>query len=99
MESIFRDDGNISGLTTQDLEMLGMQCKLQSSMNDEFSNKLGHLGYTLICRESTFDFIFPFYDGIIFVIMTRDISIQNMSRKILELITTFELHSGIENLL
>jgi len=78
--------------------MLGIQYKLQSSMNNEFSNKLGHLDYILICKESTFNFIFPFYDGIIFVIMIRDISIQNMSRKILELITIFELNSGIKNL-
>ena len=84
MESKFCDDGNITGLTKQDLEMLGMQCKLQSSMNNKFGDKLVHLGYTLICRKSTFDFIFPFYDGVIFVIMTRDISIQNMIRKLLE---------------
>lgn len=98
IESKFRDDGNITGLTKQDLEMLGMQCKLQSSMNNEFSDKLGHLDYTLICREYTFDFLFPFYDGIIFVSVTRNTSIHNTSKQILELITIFELNSGIKNL-
>ncbi len=78
--------------------MLYTQCKLQSSMNMEFEDKLGYLSYTLICRESTLEFIFPFYDGIIFVSLDRDISIQNISKKISELILKFEFDSGAENL-
>ena len=86
IESRFRDDSNSIPLTEQELEMLYMQCKLQSSMNGEFDGKLGSLNYTLICRESTLDFIFPFYDGVIFVSMDKDIPIHDMSDKILKLV-------------
>jgi len=55
-------------------------------MNGEFDCKLGSLNYTLICRESTLDFIFPFYDGVIFVSMDKDIPIHDMSDKILKLV-------------
>jgi len=55
-------------------------------MNGEFDGKLGSLSYTLICRESILDFIFPFYDGVIFVSMDKDIPIHDMSDKILKLV-------------
>jgi len=96
IESRFRDDGDRINLTEQELEMLYMQCKLQSSMNEEFDGKLGSLNYTLICRESTLDFIFPFYDGVIFVNMDKDIPIHDMSDKILKLITRFQSRSTME---
>lgn len=37
-----------------------MQCKLQSTMNKEFEDKIGHLDYALICRESALELIFFF---------------------------------------
>lgn len=98
VESKFRDDGNITGLTKQELEMQYMQCKLQSSMNNEFSNKLGHLDYTLICRKFTLDFIFPFYDGVFFVSMTNGVAILDVSKRISKLIATFESNLEVENL-
>lgn len=73
--------------------MLCMQCKLQSSMNKEFEKKLGHLDYMLSCRASTFDFIFPFYDGVILIITDKEISIQSLSGQFLELINNFEFDS------
>lgn len=95
-ESKFRNDGAITNLTKHELEMLYIQCKLQSSMNKEFEEKLGHLSYTLIRRESTLNFIFPFYDGIIFVIADKEIPIQDIEGKISELITRFD--SGMQKL-
>jgi len=92
-ESRFRDDGNRILLTDQELETLYMQCKLQSSINEEFEDKLGNLNYTLVCRESTLDFIFPFYDGVIFVSMDKDVSIYNIGEKILKLIARFQSKS------
>lgn len=65
-------------------------------MNKEFEEKLGHLSYTLIRRESTLNFIFPFYDGIIFVIADKEIPIQDIEGKISELITRFD--SGMQKL-
>lgn len=41
MEFKFRDECKIKGLTRQEPEMLCMQCKLQSSKNMEFDEKLG----------------------------------------------------------
>ncbi|MGI0056038.1 MAG: hypothetical protein ACREAK_01555 [Nitrosarchaeum sp.] len=96
-ESKLCDDGLNPDLTNSELEMLYMQCKLQSSMNKEFEDKLGHLDYTLICRESTLEFIFPFFDGVIFVIVDKEIPIQTTSKKILELIHIFEFGS-VDNL-
>lgn len=86
VESKLCDDRLITDLTNQELEMRYMQCKLQSSMNMEFESKIGHLDYTLVCRKSTLEFIFPFLDGIIFVIANKDIPIQSTSKKILELL-------------
>ena len=97
VESKLCDDGLITGFTDQELEMRYMQCKLQSSMNKEFEDKLGHLDYILICRESTLEFIFPFYEGVIFVITDKEIPIQS-SKKILELITVFRFGSEVNNL-
>ena len=71
--------------------MLYMQCMLQSSMNKEFEGKLGRLDYTLIRRESALNFIFPFSDGVIFVITDKTISIQEIGSKISKLIMEFEL--------
>ena len=86
VESKLCDDRLITDLTNQELEMRYMQCKLQSSTNMEFESKIGHLDYTLVCRKSTLEFIFPFLDGIIFVIANKDIPIQSTSKKILELL-------------
>ena len=94
VESKLCDDGLITDLTSQELEMRYMQCKLQSSMNKEFEDKIGRLDYTLICRESTLEFIFPFYEGIIFVIVDKEIPIQSTSKKILQLMTVFGFGSN-----
>jgi hypothetical protein len=67
-------------------------------MNKEFENKLGHLDYTLICRETTLNFIFPCYDGVIFVIVDKEITIQSTSKKISELISIFEFGSEVDHL-
>ncbi|TRZ71053.1 MAG: hypothetical protein D4R96_00190 [Nitrosopumilaceae archaeon] len=98
VESKLCDDGLITDLTSQELEMRYMQCKLQSSMNKEFEDKLGHLDYTLICRESTLEFIFPFYEGVIFVVVDKEIPIQSIGKKISELISVFGFGSEINNL-
>jgi len=47
VESKFRDDSNITGLSKQAMEMLYMQYKLQLSMNEEFNEKLGSLSAIL----------------------------------------------------
>ena len=98
VESKLCDDGLITYLTSQELEMRYMQCKLQSSMNKEFEDKIGHLDYTLICRESTLEFIFPFYGGVIFVIVDKEIPIQSTGKKILELMNIFGFSSEVSKI-
>jgi len=98
VESKLCDDGLITDLTSHELEMRWMQCKLQSSMNMEFEEKVGHLEYTLVCRESTLEFIFPFYESVIFVITNKEIPIQSTGKKILELINIFRFGSEVNNL-
>ena len=90
-ESKFRDDGYITGLTKPELEMLYMQCRLQSSMNEEFEKKLGRLDYTLVRRESELHFIFPFYGGVIFVIVDKNMTIPDIGNEILKLIRKSDL--------
>jgi hypothetical protein len=97
VESKLCDDGLITDLTSQELEMRYMQCKLQSSMNKEFEDKIGRLDYTLICRESTLEFIFPFYEGIIFVVANKNILLSDTCKKISELLNLFGFDSEISS--
>ena len=90
IKSRFHDNGNRIPLTEQELEILYMQCKLQSSMNEEFDDKLGSMNYILVCRESTLNFIFPFYDCVVFVIMDKDMPFQDIGEKILKLLVRFQ---------
>ena len=94
----FCNDGLITDLTSQELEMRYMQCKLQSSMNKEFEEKIGHLDYTLICRKSSLEVIFPFYDGIFFIITDKRIEIQRVCKEIIEFINVFKFGSEVSNL-
>jgi hypothetical protein len=87
VESKFRDDGLITDLSSQELEMRYMQCKLQSTMNKEFEDKIGRLDYTLICRESTLELIFPFFDGIIFIVANKNLLFSDIYKKISNLLT------------
>jgi hypothetical protein len=97
VESKLCDDGLITDLTSQELEMRYMQCKLQSSMNKEFEDKIGRLDYTLICRESTLEFIFPFYEGIIFVVANKNILLSDTCKKISELLNLFGFDSDLSS--
>ena len=77
-------------LTKQEFEMLSMQCTLQISMNKEFDEKLTKVHYTIIKRESTCEFIFPIFEGIIFVVIDNTVDIQVACNRILELIHKYE---------
>lgn len=85
-----------SGLTKQESEILSMQCTLQLSMNKEFDEKLTRVRYTIIKRESTSDFIFPMFDGVIFVVIDNAVNIQAVGNMISDLI--FEYQSKIEDI-
>lgn len=98
VESKLCNDGLNTDLSSQELEMRYMQCKLQSSMNKEFEDKLGRLDYTLICRESTLEFIFPFFDGIILVVANKNILLDTCE-KISQLLNIFGFGSEANSFL
>jgi len=60
-------------------------------MNEEFEKKLGRLDYTLVRRESELHFIFPFYGGVIFVIVDKNMTIPDIGNEILKLIRKYDL--------
>ena len=95
IETKLNDSCKSSGLTKLESEMLSMQCTLQLSMNKEFEEKLTRVLYTVIKRESTSDFIFPMFDGIVFVVIDNTTYIQSVGNKISELI--LEYQSKIED--
>ena len=96
IETVLNDSWDSSGLTKQESEMLSMQCTLQLSMNQEFDEKLTRVRYTVIKRESTSDFIFPMFDGVVFVIIDSTEHIQVAGNMILDLI--LEYQSKIEDI-
>ena len=96
IETTFNDSQESSELTKQESEMLSMQCTLQLSMNKEFDEKLTRVRYTLIKRESTSDFIFPMFDGVIFVVIENAVNIQAVGNTISDLI--LEYQSKIEDI-
>ena len=91
IETVLNDSWDSSGLTKQESEMLSMQCTLQISMNKEFDEKLTKVRYTVIKRESASDFIFPMFDGVIFVMIDNVIQIQKVGNIISELISEYQL--------
>ena len=96
VETLLNDSWDSGGLTKQESEMLSMQCTLQISMNKEFDEKLTRMQYTVIKRESASDFIFPMFDGVVFVMIDNTAQIQKIGGMISELI--FEYQSKIENI-
>ena len=90
IETKLNDSCKSSGLTKLESEMLSMQCTLQLSMNKEFEEKLTRVRYTVIKRESTSDFIFPMFDGVVFVVLDNTSYIQSVGNKISELILEFQ---------
>jgi len=96
LDSKFRNEGNITKLSNQEFEMLFMQLTLQTSMNKEHDKKLGIQNYTIIDREYAFELIFPFYDGIMLVITSTNISVNDIPRKISKVIKEFEFGSEVK---
>ena len=96
IETTLNNSWESSRLTKQESEMLSMQCTLQLSMNKEFDEKLTRVRYTIIKRESTSDFIFPMFDGIIFVIIDNIVHIQAVDNRISDLISVYQ--SKIEDI-
>ena len=99
VETEVNNSDETSRLTKQESEILSMQCMLQFSMNKEFEEKLTRVRYTVIKREATSDFIFPIFDGIVFVIIDNAAYVPAVGNKISELILEYQpkIESAMKN--
>jgi hypothetical protein len=93
LDTKLRNDSTTRNLTAQEIEMLVMQRVLQTSMNKELDEKLGSLNYTISCRASMLEVIFPFFNGIIFIGTESEIYIQKLIKKISEAINDYKFNS------
>ncbi|MCE9617344.1 MAG: hypothetical protein K8Q88_03135 [Nitrosarchaeum sp.] len=67
-----------------------MQQTLQSSLTKEFDDVLGPLDFITIQRETLLEFIFPFSNGVVFVMADLDIVSRYLAKTISFLIRDFE---------
>ncbi|WP_299293459.1 hypothetical protein [Nitrosopumilus sp.] len=81
-EAQFRDDRIISKMSKQESEMLFMQRTLQTSLGKEFDDLIGPLDSITLQRETVFEFLFPYSDGILFVISDLEIIPSYFTKKI-----------------
>lgn len=77
-------------LSKQETEMLFMQRTLQASLCMEFDDVIGPLDCITLKRETLFEFIFPYSEGIIFVISDLDILPNYLGKKITFMLRDFE---------
>ncbi len=93
IESEFSYDQIISKMSKSETEMLYMQRTLQTSLSMEFDNLLGPLNYMIFERETMFEFIFPFSEGVLFITCDLDIIPRYLSKKILFILNDFDWRS------
>lgn len=86
MASKLRDDSIIKNLTKEELEMLFMQYRLQSSMMTDFESKLSPFQYAVIKRQHIATFVVPFYDGTILLISQPYVVASSLARKIFKVL-------------
>ena len=93
IKSEFSYDQIISKMSKSETEMLYMQRTLQTSLSMEFDDLLGPLNYMVFERETMFEFIFPFSEGVLFVTCDLDIIPRYLSKKILFILNDFDWRS------
>ena len=93
IESEFSYHQIISKMSKSETEMLYMQRTLQTSLSMEFDDLLGPLNYMVFERETMFEFIFPFSEGVLFVTCDLDIIPRYLSKKILFILNDFDWRS------
>lgn len=90
IESEIRDDKIITKMTKQESEMLFMQRTLQTTLGMELDDSIGPLNSITMQRETLFEIIFPYSEGIIFVICDLDVIPRFLSKTISFLLRDFE---------
>ena len=89
VESKFRNDGIISNMSRQEIEMFFMQRTLQASLSREFDDLISPLDFITIQRETLLEFIFPYSEGNILTVCDLDVIPRYLAKKILFLIRDF----------
>ena len=90
IESKLQNDRIIQNLSKQETEMLFMQRTLQTTLCMEFDDIIGPLDCITLQRETLFEFIFPYSEGILFVMSDLEIIPSYLGKKISLMLRDFE---------
>lgn len=89
IESKSKGDSAFRMLTKHELDQVHIQRMLQTQMTKDFDDKLGKFEVTTIEREQYTEYIFPFYDGILFVVFSSRDNLHDVAKKISQSIKDF----------
>ncbi len=78
-------------LDDAELEMMFMEVALRVRMRHQFDTKLGTVDYTVSKRRQMTVMSIPYRDCILYMLAEKDINVDHISKKILELLRRPEL--------
>ena len=90
IESEVRDDRIITNMTRQESEMLFMQRVLQTSLGMELNEIMGPMNSIIIQRETLLEIVFPYSQGILFLLCDLEVIPSFLSKKISFMLRDFE---------
>ena len=90
IEAKLKHDRVVGMLSKQQIEMLYMQRTLQTSLCMEFDDVMGSLNYITLHRETFFEFIFPYSEGVFFMIADLDVLPHYLGKKIMFMLRDFD---------
>ena len=73
--------------------MFFMQRTLQTSLSTEFDDLIGPLNFITLQRETLLEFLFPYSQGIIFVLSDLDVVSRFLAKKISFILRDFDLRA------
>lgn len=97
VESKTRMDLPFSGLTKYESDLINMQRVLQMQMTKDFDDKLGSTIMSIIRRHGCTECVFPFYDGVIFVIFSSTEKFEQTAERISAAIREFNFDIATKN--
>lgn len=90
IESEVRDDRIITNLSRQESEMLFMQRVLQTTLGMELNDVMGPMNSIILQRETLLEIIFPYSNGILFLLCDLEVVPSFLSKKISFILRDFE---------
>ncbi len=85
-----KNDRVISNLSKQETEMFFMQRTLQTSLCMDFDDLIGPLDCIILQRETLFEFLFPYSEGLLFVMSDLDVIPNYLGKRITFMLRDFE---------